>query len=175
MLIWRVFTETVALYHDIFYFCSTTSTISSMHSSNTSSYFDHSHPGVCGLSNLGNTCFMNSALQVWYINTNYCIICSLHNVIIRDGWYWNFNITIIVKQNIMIIMIIVLSIFALKTVHKCINLLIFVPSNCKSCHDKERLWRHYTIIVSHDYCFVVKTTLYRLSLMKLSRLIDKTG
>ena len=33
---------------------------------------------------------------------------------IRDGWYWNFDITIIVKQNITIITIDVLSIFVLK-------------------------------------------------------------
>ena len=43
-----------------------------------------------------------------------------------DGWYWNFDITIIVKQNIAIIAIIVLSIFALETAYKCIILSIFV-------------------------------------------------
>ena len=43
---------------------------------------------------------------------------------IRDGRYWNFDITIIVKQNTTIIAIIVLSIFALKIVYKCINLSI---------------------------------------------------
>ena len=53
-----------------------------------------------------------------------------------DGRYWNFDIMIIVKQNIMIIAIMVLSIFALKTVYKCINLSIFVPNHCKPCQDK---------------------------------------
>ena len=75
----------------------------------------------------------------------------VHNIA-RDGWYWNFDIMTIVKQSIMIIAIIVLSIFALKIVYKCISLLIFVPNHCKTCHDKERLWWYYMIIAFHDYC-----------------------
>ena len=77
---------------------------------------------------------------------------NMSNYYSRDGRYWNFDITIIVKQNITIIAIIVLSVFALETVYKCINLSIFVPNHCKTCHDKERLWRYYTIIAFHNYC-----------------------
>ena len=68
----------------------------------------------------------------------------------RDGRYWNFDITTIVKQNITIITIIVLSIFALKTVYKCINLsiliLYLIIVIIKSDYDD------IMIIASHDYC-----------------------
>ena len=47
-----------------------------------------------------------------------------NGMLTRDGRYWNFDITIIVKQNITIIAIIVLSVFALKIAYKCINLSI---------------------------------------------------
>ena len=49
----------------------------------------------------------------------------------RDGKFWNFDITIIVKQNITIIkiiVIIVLSIFALKIVYTCINLYLIITN-----------------------------------------------
>ena len=38
-----------------------------------------------------------------------------------------------------------LSVFALKTVYVCINLLIFVPKHCKICHHKD--WYHSIILL----------------------------
>ena len=66
------------------------------------------------------------------------LICiNVHTYIVGMG---DIGILILrLLQNITIIMIIVLSAFALDTVYKCINLSIFVPNHCKPCHDKERL------------------------------------
>ena len=51
----------------------------------------------------------------------------------------------------MIIAIILLFVFALKTVYKSNNPTIFVPNHCKPWNDKEQLLLYYMIIASHNY------------------------
>ena len=65
------------------------------------------------------------------------------NLHARDGWQCNFDTTIIVKQNIIIIMIMVLS-AALKTI---INLSTYAPNYCKIHHDKKQLLLLMIIII----------------------------